>query len=246
MNNDSPAWLKDDDESGSSSAASGDINASQLSNTLINNSTIQTTSKVLRDPVVQRSMLENTNASEIFNDNTPDWAKPQTPSTATDTEDVEVGVVPSESTNPYGKDISKEELDKIKWYHIGLRVAYMISAIIMLVASILTLSDPPNIALGFFAFYVLMFALLIFSFEIHLSGVAHLIAVNFGFMYSLIGRLLFLCFVGFMTFQLGEAGIAAMALLAFSALLHGALIYKFPFFQEYQRMLHYDIKRYGA
>jgi hypothetical protein len=154
-------------------------------------------------------MLENTNASEVFNDNTPDWAKPQKPSAATDVKDVEVGVA-SEGINPYGKDISKEELDKVKWYHIGLRFTYMLSAIIMLVASILTLSDPPNIALGFFAFYVLMFAILIFSFEIHLSGIAHIIAVNFGFMYSLIGRLLFLCFVGFMTFQLGEAGIAAM------------------------------------
>lgn len=69
--------------------------------------------------------------------------------------------------------------------------------------------------------------------------VASAIAVNFGFMYSLTGRWLFLLFVGFMSFSLSTLGIVAMCFLYAVGLFHGYLMYRFPRFEEYLRKKHY-------
>ena len=69
--------------------------------------------------------------------------------------------------------------------------------------------------------------------------VASAIAVNFGFMYTLTGRIVFLLFVGFMSFSLGTLGIVAMAALYAVGIFHAYLMYKFPRFEEYLRKKHY-------
>ena len=104
------------------------------------------------------------------------------------------------------------------------------------------LETQPAAGLAFFSIYVFMFSLLIFAFELHLSMIARMLATNFGFMYSLLGRWIFLLFVGFMSFSLGDVGIAAMCFLYVCGLFQTFMLYKFPNFTEYQRMLHYDLQ----
>lgn len=69
--------------------------------------------------------------------------------------------------------------------------------------------------------------------------IAQSIAVNFGFMYTLAGRLIFLLFVGFMVFSLSTIGIVAMCALYVVGIFHAYIMYKFPRFEEYLRKKHY-------
>ncbi len=68
---------------------------------------------------------------------------------------------------------------------------------------------------------------------------ARLIAINFGFMYSLSGRCIYLLFVGFMSFQLYTLGKVAMGALYGVGLFHFYIMWKFPRFEEYLRKKHY-------
>lgn len=68
---------------------------------------------------------------------------------------------------------------------------------------------------------------------------ARFIAVNFGFMYTLGGRAIFLLLVGFMSFSLGIVGQIAMAWLYFVGCIHIYIMCKFPEFESYLRKKHY-------
>ena len=61
------------------------------------------------------------------------------------------------------------------------------------------------------------------------------IAVNFGFLYTLTGRMIFLLFVGIMSYSLSIFGKAAMAILFLVGLFHAVLMCVFPKFSEYVR-----------
>jgi predicted lipid-binding transport protein (Tim44 family) len=64
-------------------------------------------------------------------------------------------------------------------------------------------------------------------------------------MYTLTGRLIFLLFVGFMSFSLSTFGIAAMVLLYIVGLFHAMLMCKFPKFSEYVRQQDFYSSRAG-
>jgi len=124
-------------------------------------------------------------------------------------------------------------------WHLILRVSYFASAALLGLAGGLLLSKSPTIGQFFFAVYVMWFALLICCFEIGLSCVARLIAINFGFLYTMPGKLAFLLFVGFMSFSLELVGQIAMAVL-YACYIFQIFIYcKFPRFEEYLRKTHY-------
>eukprot|EP01034_Spumella_vulgaris_P021923 gene21923-28002_t len=80
---------------------------------------------------------------------------------------------------------------------------------------------------------------MICCFEFALNAIAKLIAVNFGFMYSMSGRLIFLLFVGFMSFQVSLFGKIAMGILYGVGCFHAFIMWKFPRFEEYLRKKHY-------
>ncbi len=63
--------------------------------------------------------------------------------------------------------------------------------------------------------------------------------MNFGFMYTLSGRMLFLLFVGFMAFSLSLMGKFAMGFLYACGIFHMYIMYRFPKFEEYLRKKHY-------
>ncbi len=73
----------------------------------------------------------------------------------------------------------------------------------------------------------------------YIQAIAKIIAVNFGFLYSLSGRVVFLLFVGFMSFQLSLFGKIAMGILYGVGVFHMFIMWKFPRFEEYLRKKHY-------
>lgn len=75
---------------------------------------------------------------------------------------------------------------------------------------------------------------------------SRLIAVNFGFLYTLSGRATFLLFVGFMVYSLSVMGKVAMGFLYAVGLFHIYLMYRFPRFEEYLRKKHYFEGRKAA
>jgi hypothetical protein len=135
--------------------------------------------------------------------------------------------------------IEEATLKSMQNWHLALRLCYMSAAIFMGVAAGLSLQSQKNLGLIFFALYVLFFSAVICCFEFNLQMIASGIAVNFGFLYTLTGRMIFLLFVGFMSFSLGTLGIIAMCCLYAVGLFHGYLMYKFPRFEEYLRKKHY-------
>ena len=76
-------------------------------------------------------------------------------------------------------------------------------------------------------------------FECGLNFFSTVLAINFGFLYTLSGRLLFLLFVGFMSFSLSTFGIAAMAYLYLVGLIHAGIMLYYPKFSQYVRQKDY-------
>jgi hypothetical protein len=66
-----------------------------------------------------------------------------------------------------------------------------------------------------------------------------MLAINFGFLYNIYGRAIFLLFVGFMCYSIGLYGIVAMSLLYAVGLFHAYVWWKFPKFEQYLRKKHY-------
>lgn len=65
--------------------------------------------------------------------------------------------------------------------------------------------------------------------------IASCFAVNFGFLYTLTGRIIFVVFVGVMSFSLYLFGIIAMAVLFAVLLFHMVIMCMFPKFARYVR-----------
>ena len=105
---------------------------------------------------------------------TPAWA---TSSNYTPPTDVESGagqkpVESSASAAPSGPvelNIDPETLKRIKFYHIILRILYMLSSSLMATAAGLSLVLQTNVSAAFFAIYVIFFCLLLCCFEVGLN-----------------------------------------------------------------------------
>lgn len=72
-----------------------------------------------------------------------------------------------------------------------------------------------------------------------LQMISRMIAVNFGFLYTLPGRIVFVILLGFMAFLLSVIGKVAMGVLYAVCLFHCFVMWKFPRFEEYLRKKHY-------
>ncbi|KAJ1401725.1 hypothetical protein B484DRAFT_457913, partial [Ochromonadaceae sp. CCMP2298] len=128
---------------------------------------------------------------------------------------------------------------EMRKFHLSLRICYMAASIFMATAAALSLANQTDLGLAFFAFYVLFFSAMICCFEVGMSAISRLIAVNFGFMYTLTGRVIFVVLAGFMCFLLSVLGKVAMGVLFAVVAYHGFVMYKFPRFEEYLRKMHY-------
>lgn len=70
--------------------------------------------------------------------------------------------------------IEEETLKKMQQWHLALRAAYIVSTILMCVASALSLQNQKDLGVIFFAGYVFCFAVMICCFEFALNVCQHL------------------------------------------------------------------------
>ena len=156
---------------------------------------------------------------------------------------------------PVPLDIDEATLAQMRKAHTAVRVLYITACVIMGAAAGLALTPSSstsnsgsasttlgantgtsnNIGSIFFAIYVLGFCLLMCCFEVGLNMFSTVLAINFGFLYTLSGRLVFLLFVGFMSYSLSTFGIAAMAYLYLVGAVHIGIMLYFPKYSEYVR-----------
>mmetsp|Transcript_9862 Transcript_9862/g.14697 ORF Transcript_9862/g.14697 Transcript_9862/m.14697 type:complete len:242 (+) Transcript_9862:114-839(+) len=206
--------------------------------------------KIVENPVVQKAVIKE--ATKAVNSpppppppasDAPQWATTTKVLEATDVE-----ATGGNENNQVVSDfpIEEETLKEMQKWHIALRLSYIISAILMGVMAGLSLVSQKDLGLIFFAFYVIFFSLLLCCFEVALSFISRWIAVNFGFLYTLAGRLTFILFVGFMSYSLGLYGLIAMCVLYTATAFHLLVMYKFPRFEEYLRKKHYYEGRRSA
>lgn len=204
----------------------------------LNEENINAGVKVAQNPAAQKAAVAA--AKHVPPPPPPKASSSYVPPNATN--DLESAPVPTSApaNDPSSEFVIEEAtLKAMQNWHLALRLSYMAASSFMAIAAGLSLQSQKNLGLIFFALYVLFFSTMIWCFEFNLQMVASAIAVNFGFMYSLTGRWLFLLFVGFMSFSLSTLGIVAMCFLYAVGLFHGYLMYRFPRFEEYLRKKHY-------
>ena len=237
-----PAWLNDD--------VAADVAVKVAKNPAAQSVAM----KAANDPTVQKAMIEH-----VKKEATPNWANSDPvpnkesnqpassdplfgPGPSAPPKDVESAPVNTQEQggNPYGRDIPPEDVARMKKYHLFLRIAYVVGSILLAISCGVTLSKESEVGVILFCLYGFFFAILMFAFELHWAGVGVILAANFGFLYSIIGRWIFLLFVGFMQFHLGVLGIVTMSVLYAIGLIHLIFYCRFPYFPEYQRKLHYE------
>ena len=151
--------------------------------------------------------------------------------------DVEAGRPSSSGNN--GGDFDPADVQQMKKFHTFLRVGFIVTSIMMALAASLTLQSGTNASTAFIAFYVFFFAVVMFCFECGLKSVAKLISSNFGFMYTLSGRFLFLCIVSGMCIKLSTVGIVCVGCIALCMVGYAYVLFQCPNFEEYLRKKHY-------
>lgn len=183
-----------------------------------------------KDPVVQDAVKKEAMK------NAPGWtttadSTPAVPSSA----DIEANTPPTDDLT-----LDEETLKTMGKWHLALRALYILAAIIMAVVAGFSLDNQKDLGRAFFAIYVIFFCTLICCFETALSTVARILAINFGFMYTLGGRFTFVVFLCFMSYTLDTTwGLVAMCIMLAVLLYHIFIMWKFPKFETYLRRKHY-------
>ena len=135
-------------------------------------------------------------------------------------------------------NLTPEEIKEIKKYNYILRISFIICASLMILVAILNITTI-SLSVLFIAFYVFFFGVIICCYELALSGISRWIAENFGFMYTKIGRFLFILFVSFLCYDLGLFGIIVMCLLILSICGNFYVLYKCPKYEDWVRLQHF-------
>ena len=102
----------------------------------------------------------------------------------------------------------------------------MLASALVITAAVLALEKEPTLGAALLSLYGIAFALLMIGFEVQWSAIGSFLAANFGFLYSIIGRWIFLLFVGFMMYQVSVVGKIAMGSVLRGT--HLILICRFP------------------
>ncbi len=135
--------------------------------------------------------------------------------------------------------VSTEEFMHIKQWAQKMRVGMVIISILMVVIGLSNVIAGASTETSLLACYLIFFALLLCCYEMAIKRVAIQIAINFGFIYSPKGRLIFLVFLALLCFQLSLFGKILFAMLLVMGLLYAYICYKHPQFPVYMRKLHY-------
>ena len=129
--------------------------------------------KVVENPAVQKAVVAEVvkaaSAPPAPASEAPGWVTNSNSPNANS--DVEKGDSVSATTSQAVSDfpIEEETLKNIQKWHLGLRIAYMVAALLMGALAGYSLVGQENLGLIFFAFYVMFFSILICCFELALS-----------------------------------------------------------------------------
>jgi hypothetical protein len=208
-----PSWLKEEED------------LAPIASAAVSNPVVQSTAKaVAKDPAVQKATYNAVKDHYI-------------PPKKKDVESQRDGDTGADD-EPEELNISPEELKMMEKYGLFLRISFVVVSILMASAACVELGGT-DVATAFIALYVLFFSIIICCFELALSFVSKWIATNFGFLYSLSGRVLFLTFVAVMCFSLGLFGQIVMGL-TFAALVFNVyVLIVYPKFDQWLRIKHY-------
>lgn len=145
---------------------------------------------------------------------------------------------PSSNEGPEPIDIPPEELKQMQKWSLGLRICFMGASALMAAAAVLRLQNA-SLSTFFVCCYVFFFSVLICCFELALRSVARFLAQNFGFLYSALGRCIFLVFVAALCFDLQTIGIAAMCVLLLLLCVNLYVLFQFPKYEKWLRHKHF-------
>lgn len=152
--------------------------------------------------------------------------------------DEEAQVEEPNSNDPEPIDIPPEELKQMQKWSLGLRICFMGASALMAAAAVLRLQNA-SLSTFFVCCYVFFFSVLICCFELALRSVARFLAQNFGFLYSALGRCIFLVFVAALCFDLQTIGIAAMCVLLVLLCANLYVMFQFPKYEKWLRHKHF-------
>ncbi len=144
-------------------------------------------------------------------------------------------------TNTPPPGMAPEEFMRMKKFHLFLRIGFICVSIIMATASALKIINTTSPSVVFISCYVFFFAIIICCFEAALKGIARAMSQNFGFMYSLGGKMTFLIFIAILCYSLGWLGIVAMCSLFVLCIFNGYVLLKFPGYEKWLREYHYNL-----
>ncbi len=117
------------------------------------------------------------------------------------------------------------------------RILNLGMCVLMGLVAILELIKSPSASAGILSVYLILFSCLLYCFEVHLKVVAQKIANNFGFLFSPIGRICFLVFIGIICFSFESIiGYIGGACMCGNALFNGYVLFRYPEVYEVRTM----------
>ena len=164
----------------------------------------------------------------------PGWMKDPAPPAAPPAE----GAYPAAGVpgGPPPMDISWTQLPRPV---LLMRLSNVVAAFFLALVAVIKLTGlTAGFSTGVVCVYLFMFGLLIFTFELHCSCTAKMIAENLGFMYRATGRSAFMILVGMLCFSgLHTIGYFTGVLLIVTALFNGFILFKYPMYEKSCRIV---------
>ena len=166
-----PSWLTPDDPAPATTSAATPTQPAKSGGVFKMFSKENATAHVQKAAVSHVTTQGQNIASAPDDGFTPAWATSKAYTPPSDIENGVTGTAATPAAEAESKplDIDPATLKKIRFYHIILRIFYMIASILMGAAAGLSLILQNNLSKAFFAIYVLFFCLLICCFEVGLS-----------------------------------------------------------------------------
>lgn len=138
-------------------------------------------------------------------------------------------------------DVTEDELKQLKKYALYMKWSMIVIATLLMAVSWYNFlsTSSSSFATTFLAAYLFFFAIMICCFECAFRQAALIIVQNFGFMYSMWGRWVFLSFVAILSYQISTFGKVMFGMLVLYAFATAFVYYKHPQYGKYLRTLHF-------
>lgn len=136
--------------------------------------------------------------------------------------------------------VGDDEFVHMKNWSTVLKGMMIILCMLISLIALTNLLTSDSTALLLISLCVLGFLSLLLCFEVASRSLSRQLVVNFGFLYSLKGRVVFLCLLSTMCFQLPFFGDIAASVLVLAAVVYLFVGLRHPSHQEYLYRLHFN------